>query len=126
MIRTDVFSETSILAQSQVRLPILKYFCDGPVVKLDYHITLRMLSLGFESLLAYQFINDPFEHQLVHWFFKPEKTGQHRHGLPFYRVVADKQCTGLQNRTMWERYPPTLPIYKCDIGVYRYMRVFQT
>ena len=27
----------------------------------------------------------------------------------FYGVVADKQCTCLASKLMWERYPPTPP-----------------
>ena len=27
----------------------------------------------------------------------------------FYTLVADKQCSSLQNCLMWERYPPNVP-----------------
>ena len=37
--------------------------------------------------------------------------GRHQGDLPIYPgVVADKQCTCLASKLMWERYPPTPPI----------------
>src|SRR5262245_23997552 len=39
-------------------------------------------------------------------------SGQHGGSLPFsFGVVADKQCTCFASRLMWERYPPTPPIF---------------
>ena len=39
-------------------------------------------------------------------------SGQHGGSLPFsFGVVADKQCTCPASKLMWERYPPTPPIF---------------
>jgi len=41
-------------------------------------------------------------------------SGQHGGSLPFsFGVVADKQCTCPASKLMWERYPPTPPIFNC-------------
>jgi hypothetical protein len=40
-----------------------------------------------------------------------------------FTEVADKQCSGLQTRTMWARYPPSVPILiptqsQCDWTIF--------
>src|SRR5262245_5906698 len=42
------------------------------------------------------------------------RVGQHHGGVPtIHGVVADKQCTCPASKLMWERYPPTPPIFNC-------------
>ena len=61
--------------------------------------------------------------------FSAPMADQHRHpaatrtrqvqllfGAPLYTDVADKQCSGLQTRLMGERYPPSVPIWKGQVG----------
>ncbi len=38
-------------------------------------------------------------------------SGQHGGSLPFSGVVADKQCTCLASKPIWERYPSTPPFH---------------
>ena len=43
-------------------------------------------------------------------------SGQHRDGVPIIPgVVADKQCTCLASKPMWERYPP-IPPFSINCG----------
>src|SRR5271157_4402939 len=38
-------------------------------------------------------------------------SGRHGGSLPFSGVVADKQCTCLASKLIWERYPSTPPFH---------------